>query len=1159
MLHYVPKAFPDWLGLPGELWQRGTMTYRATSFGGLFVQDDDARLISVSGRRADALLARLIWDQGRPVPRGLLTGLLWPEREGTEGTALRQAIHVLRAALGKDAIVTTQNHVLLPQGALETDLSRLRDPATAGAEAEALSETILGGGFLAGLREVGQEHGTWLADVRARADALAGAVLLEQAQAHLAAQHARKAAQLSQAALALQPMSDLALRLTTQALAAGGDADAARQTNRQFKGRNGRPVPHVQVATDEDTPEADTRSTHTVLVLGLVLPEGAQSRSKDLEQHLEQAGAGQIRNRQGTVTALMGGKGLRHSVLAATLDLVEHMAKTAPQPAMGLCLARMRTQEGQSHLPEVDRARALTYAHEAGVGAVGLDPAVDRLRRATHHPRPDVARSDFVGRHVERAQIDLLWQFVNASGCARLLVVSGQPGIGKSRLMDEATGQMAAAQRHIIPSAIGVFGKGNVVARLLTSLSDEVSARANRTPRETVRDMLATREDPVLIVIEDAETLTPPEVDALFWLMTRLQNQAVLWMLLLRSERPGHIAMLADVEATLPMTEIHLIALQPSEMDTLAAAFDVAETDRQACIEQAGGNPLFLNQMLHHVADGSHTACPATVEEAVTARLAQLDAQALSVVRVLAVLDGSQPQTLVQELTASGRAVLSNLERRNILKQTGDGLVIEHGVVRTAILAMTPKVAQRAIHLRAARWYDGQDPERHAWHLLGAGDSAAPEVLLQASKAARLEGRVAQAAEMAVAGQAAASQKKLKAALAVAEGTARTGEGRLRLAEAAFERALSLTLDKATRADALIGQANLHRLRDEPDLGVTCLTNADPLVETLEQRARLLIARGRLSYVSGAWQDSIEPYKEARRLAQRGEAPALEAEALGGLADAEYAIADMGRAETHVRAAIDAASRAGRGVDAPAQNALLAHVMIYGGRLEEGALLAQETVSKARAVSDWRAEINAQLAIASTSFCQNDLSATWAAADRVAALAERAGAERFVFVACLYQTRVAIARHQTDRARSIMERLAQHEDMRTGPIHAAQFLLLSTLTAETTDALADRLSQAEAQLTRSAVAHNALRVLPVAALIWRHLSERRRMMTSLERLQTLAPPKDVSWAQIMRDTIASYDQTGQTGSLDDAKQSSFNRLAAALHHRNPRYGDMLVC
>ena len=1155
----VPKAFPERLGLSGEVWQRGSMIYRATCFGGLFVQDDEARLISVSGRRADALLARLIWDQGRPVPRGHLTALLWPEREGTAGTALRQAIHVLRAALGKQAIVTTQNHVLLPHEALETDLSRLRDPATAGAEAENLSETILGGGFLAGLREVGPEHGTWLADVRARADALAGAALLEQAQVHLTAQHARKAAQLSQAALALQPGSDLALRLTSQALAASGDANAARQTARQSTGRNGPLVPRTKVPTEEDRPEADTRSTHTVIVLGLVLPDGAQSRSRDFEQHLEQAGAAQIRNRQGTVTALMGRDGLRHSLLSATLDLVERMAKTTPFPAMGLCLARMRMQEGQSHLPEVDRARALTFAHEAGAGAVGLDPALDRLRRATHHSRPDVVRSDFVGRHVERAQIDLLWQSVKTSGRARLLVISGQPGIGKSRLMDEATRQIAAGQRHIVPSAIGVSGKGDVVARLLMLLSDEISARANRSPREAVHDMLAVRDAPVLIVIEDAETLMAPEADALVWLMTRLQNTAVLWMLLLRSERPGHNAMLAEVAATLPMTEIHLVALQPSEADTLAAAFDVADTDRQACVEQAGGNPLFLHQLLHHAADGSHTACPATVEEAVTARLSQLDAQALAVLRVLAVLDGAQSETLLQELTASGRAVLNDLQRRRILKRTGDALVIEHGVVRAAILAMTPKADQQAIHLRAARWYDGRDLERQAWHLLGAGDSAAAESLLQASMAARFEGRVAQAAEMAAAGQTAASQKKLKAALAVAEGAARTGEGRLRMAEAAFERALSLTLDKPTRADAIIGQANLHRLRDEPDLGGTCLAKADPLAETPEQRARLLIARGRLFYVSGKWRDSIAPYAEARRLAQLAEAPALEAEALGGLADAEYAIADMGRAETHVRAAIDAARRAGRAVDTPAQNALLAHVMIYGGRLEEGVMLGQETIAEARAVSDWRAEINAQMAIASVSFCRNDLSATRAAADRAAALAERAGAERFVFVAGLYQARVAIARHQTDCARVIIEKLAQQQDLCSGPNHAAQFLLLSALTTDCVNDLSKRLTEAEARITQSAAAHNALRVLPVSALMWRHLSEHNRMATSLNGLRNLAPQEDVSWSQIIHDTITTYDQTAQTEALDHAKWRGFHRLGNALRNPNPRYGDMLVC
>ncbi|MEO1688690.1 MAG: hypothetical protein AAFU61_12360, partial [Pseudomonadota bacterium] len=153
------------------------MTWRATCFGGLFVRDPEERLVAVSGRRADALLARLIWDQGRPTPRRALISLLWPEREGTGAGALRQAVHVLRSALGPDAIETAQGHVMLTGGAMQTDLARLRDPTQAAAAAEELSATATPGGFLAGLREAGPEHGAWLGEVRSRADALAANAL----------------------------------------------------------------------------------------------------------------------------------------------------------------------------------------------------------------------------------------------------------------------------------------------------------------------------------------------------------------------------------------------------------------------------------------------------------------------------------------------------------------------------------------------------------------------------------------------------------------------------------------------------------------------------------------------------------------------------------------------------------------------------------------------------------------------------------------------------------------------------------------------------------------------------------------------------------------------------------------------------------------------
>jgi predicted ATPase len=57
-----------------------------------------------------------------------------------------------------------------------------------------------------------------------------------------------------------------------------------------------------------------------------------------------------------------------------------------------------------------------------------------------------------------------------------------------------------------------------------------------------------------------------------------------------------------------------------------------------ACIERAGGNPLFLEQLLHNAQEGSEDAVPASIQSLVLARmdrLAQRDRQAFQAAAVI--------------------------------------------------------------------------------------------------------------------------------------------------------------------------------------------------------------------------------------------------------------------------------------------------------------------------------------------------------------------------------------------------------------------------------------------------------------------------------------------------------------------------------------------
>ena len=1146
------------------------MTITVTCFGGLLLRDAERRVLPLSGRRADALLARLLWDQGAPVPKSILVDLLWPERDGTGGSALRQAVHVLRNTLGTDAVATAHGHVTLMSDAVQSDLRQLKDPATAPAAAAVMRDTVGAGGFLAGLRPASPAFAAWLDTARAHADGIAAEALIALAQEQIGAGETRRAIQAAQAALGLMPASETALALIVDGCIMLGEGQEARQTVETFTRQIGTPshaiVARLRVVTSGEATSSsrkDSAQNRMFMVLGLVLPNQTADATDPLALELERAGAHGILKRQGTITAIIGSPGPRQTIVSDAIRTAYTLAAHPLAPAVGLCLARAREDEtGRFHLREVDRARALALADEAGPAKVGWDRTIEGLSGAEMlcrdiPPRPQ----PFVGRQLELDQIDILWGTMTSSSEARVLVVSGPPGIGKSRLIREQSARMAAdkAPFAILPG--GLAHQADIITRLLPAVSvpnrEAAQVSPNEAPIERLHVLLSTRNAPLMIVIEDAEELTGSDNERLAQVIDGSKQSSLLWVLCARCETPGSLPVLDRIAGRLPLTELFLSELPAHDAHAIAARYPISDKDRETCLARAGGHPLFLSQVLQHAAEGSDTCCPVSIEEAISARLSTLDTQTFASLRILAILGADLPAQSLFELAAVGDEVVETLLRRRLIRREAGHLRIEHGLIVSAILAMTSEQEQRKIHARAARWFADKDLERHAWHSREAGDPGAAKALLRAATHARKVGRPSTAARLAVAGVGVAKGKALQAQLRIEEGFARAAEGDLAAAERAFDLAMHLTLDRSIRAEALIGLAHLERLQDRPAAGFDVLDQAEPLVETDEQRARLQITRGRLLYVAGKWKDSIAPNKAAVDFARMARNATLEAEALGGLADAAYAIGDMPAAEAYATKAINTGDAKAQDT---AQNALLAHVLIYDGRLDDGERLAIQTAQEAERMSDWRAEINAQLGIASAAFCRDDLDACQTAAERAAELAARAGTERFTLVSGLYQARISIARGDFSAARKTLARLGSALNATHQNIHAPQFALLSAYVAEDADATAEWLVQAQSQLGAGAAAHNALRVLPAAALLWRQLGAEERSRRALDALADPAIAGCSEWRRIMHDAIAqSEHKNDMRAVLTTVRAAKLHRLAHALENTSDAREPLLVC
>lgn len=100
--------------------------YRATLFGPFHLTEADDSDITISNRRARAVLAMLCVEPGNPIDRTYLSKILWPGRfEAHAKASLRQCVlelGKLRAPCGASLVATTRNAVALNNDVLRTDL-----------------------------------------------------------------------------------------------------------------------------------------------------------------------------------------------------------------------------------------------------------------------------------------------------------------------------------------------------------------------------------------------------------------------------------------------------------------------------------------------------------------------------------------------------------------------------------------------------------------------------------------------------------------------------------------------------------------------------------------------------------------------------------------------------------------------------------------------------------------------------------------------------------------------------------------------------------------------------------------------------------------------------------------------------------------------------